>query len=210
MKNSKVLEMLQQNRIEELMSELRDEIFEESLKSKPNAKKRYAAMKRYLKTISESRPILTKPCEVEFEGKKYNSFTNSYSLVLTTETCGELEMCDEPDRYPDVTRLIVTNGDEGTIDFNKVLAEAKSKGYKYTKTAIHNNDYLMRYNGAYFRMALIDITYGILDEGQPITVMFNGHHRPLTIQNDLGIGIVLPIRYDGEPDGQFIVIEATS
>ena len=106
--------------------------------------------------------------------------------------------------------MIVTNGDEGTIDFNKVLAEAKSKGYKYTKTAIHNNDYLMRYNGAYFRMALIDITYGILDEGQPITVMFNGHHRPLTIQNDLGIGIVLPIRYDGEPDGQFIVIEATS
>jgi hypothetical protein len=210
MKNSKVLEMLQQNRIEELMSELRDEIFTESLKSKPNAKKRYAAMKRYLKTISESRPILTKPCEVEFEGKKYNSFTNSYSLVLTTETCGELEMCDEPDRYPDVTRLIVTNGEEGKIDFNKVLAEAKSKGYKYTKTAIHNNDYLMRYNGAYFRMALIDITYGILDEGKPTTVLFNGKLRPLTIQNDLGVGIILPIRYDGDPTEECVVIEVTN
>ena len=68
MKNSKILEMLQQNRIEELKAELQDEIFTESLKTKPSAKKRYAAMKRYLKTISESRPILTKPCPVEFEG----------------------------------------------------------------------------------------------------------------------------------------------
>lgn len=210
MKNSKVLEMLKQNRIEDLKAELQDEIFTESLKSKPNAKKRYAAMKRYLKTISESRPILTKPCEVEFEGKKYNSFTNTYSLVLTTESCGELEMCAEPDRYPDITRLIVTDGEEGIIDFNKVLAEAKSKGYKYTKTAIHNNDYLMRYNGAYFRMALIDITYSILDEGQPITVMFNGKLRPLTIQNDLGVGIILPIRYEGEPTEDCVVIEATN
>lgn len=46
---------------------LQDEIYATSLKSNPNAKKRYAAMKRYLKTISDSRPILTKPCEIEFE-----------------------------------------------------------------------------------------------------------------------------------------------
>ena len=208
MKSSKVLDMLNQNRIEELKAELQDEIFTESLKGKGNAKQRYAAMKRYLKTISESRPILTKPCEVEFEGEKYNSFTNSYSLVLTKETCGELKMCEEPDRYPDVSRLIVTSGEEGKIDFNRVLAEAKSKGYKYTKNAIHSNEYLMRYKGAYFRMALVDITYGILDEGEKITVYFGGNYKPLTIQNDLGIGIILPIRYDGEPDADYVVIEA--
>lgn len=46
MKSSKVLEMLEQNRIEELKAELQDEIFTESLKSKPDAKKRYAAMKK--------------------------------------------------------------------------------------------------------------------------------------------------------------------
>lgn len=207
MNSSKILEMLGQNRIAELKAELQDEIFTDSLKSKPNAKKRYTAMKRYLKTISETRPILTKPCEVEFEGEKYNSFTNSYSLALTKESCGEIPMCEEPDRYPDVTRLIPTSGDEGKIDFNKVLAEAKSKGYKYTKNAIHNNDYLMRYNGAYFRVALIDITYGILDDGQETIVLFNGQYRPLTIKNDLGIGIILPIRYDGGPDGQSNVIE---
>lgn len=208
MKNSKVLEMLEQNRIDELVNELRDEIFMESLKTKPNAKKRYSAMKRYLKTISESRPILTKPCEVEFANKKYNSFTNSYSLALTTETCGELEMCDEPDRYLDVTRLIHFDGDESKIDINKVLAEAKSKGYKYTKTGIHKNDYLMKYNDAYFRMALVDITYGIIDEGEEITVFYSGKHRPITIINELGVGIILPIRYDAEHIVDAIIIEA--
>lgn len=207
MQSSKVLEMLNQNRIEELKAELQDEIFTESLKKKPNAKKRYAAMKRYLKTISESRPILTKPCEVEFEGKKYNSFTNSYSLALTTETCGEIEMCEEPERYPDVTKLIKFDGDVEKVNLNKVLAEAKSKGYKFTKNAIYSNDYLMNYNGAYFRMALVDITYGILDEGKEIDVYFNGKLRPITIQNDLGVGIILPIRYDSESLEDVTIVE---
>lgn len=208
MKNSRVLEMLKQNRIDELMAELQDEIFTESLKGKPNAKKRYAAMKRYLKTISESRPILTKPCEVEYEGEKYHSFTNSYSLVLTKETCGEIPLCDEPERYPDVARLIVAGGEEGKIDFNKVLAEAKSKGYKYSKNAIHSNEYLMRYKDGYFRIALVDITYGIIDEGEETTVYFNGKLRPLTIQNDLGIGIVLPIRWEGTEPEHVAIIDA--
>lgn len=208
MKSSKVLEMLQQNRIEELKAELQDEIFTESLKTNPNAKKRYAAMKRYLKTISDSRPILTKPCEVEFDGRKYNAFTNSYSLVLTTEPCGELDMCDEPDRYPPVTRLIPQGGEDGKIDFNKVLAEAKSKGYKYTKNSIYRNDYLMRYNGAYYRMGLIDITYGILDDGQETSVSFHGKHRPLGLENEIGVGIVLPIRYNGDDPEHIAIINA--
>ena len=208
MKNSKVLEMLEQNRIEELKAELQDEIFTESLKSNPTAKKRYAAMKKYLKTISESRPILTKPCLVEFEGTQYNSFTNSYSLVLTTESCGEIAMCEEPERYPDVSRLIISGGEEGQIDFNRVLAEAKSKGYKYTKNSIHNNDYLMRYKGGYFRMGLVDITYSIIADDQATDVWFNGKLRPLTIKNDYGIGIILPIRYDGDEPKHVEIIDA--
>lgn len=207
MQNSKILEMLDKGQIEELKTVLQDEIYANSLKGSPTAKKRYAAMKRYLKTITESRPILTKPCEVEFEGEKYNSFTNSYSLVLTKESCGELAMCDEQDRYPDVTRLIHRDGDLGKIDFNKVLAEAKSKGYKYSKNAIYNNNYLMKYNDAYFRMALIDVTYGVLDKGDEIDVYFVGKNRPIAIENDLGIGIVLPIRADGEYLEGSVIVE---
>lgn len=208
MQNSKILEMLDKGQTEELKGLLQDEIYANSLKSNPSAKKRYAAMKRYLKTISDSRPILTKPCEVEFEGEKYNSFTNAYSLVLTKESCGELEMCNEPESYPDVTRLIIRGGDIGTINFNKVLAEAKSKGYKYTKNAIFNNNYLMRYNDSYFRIALVDITYGVIDEGKEINVYFNGKNRPMVIQNDLGIGMILPIRADGDyVNADSIIIE---
>lgn len=207
MNSSKALEMLNNGRIEELKVALQDEIYADSLKSKSGAKKRYSAMKRYLKTISETREILTKPCKVNIDGVDYNSFCNSYSLALTKEPCGELEMCSEPDRYPDVSRLIPLNGEEGKIDFNKVLAEAKSKGYKYTKNAIHSNEYLMCYKGAYFRMALIDITYGILDDGQEIDVLFNGKLRPITIKNELGMGIVLPIRYDGEQPMAVAIID---
>ena len=207
MKNSKILEMLNQGRIEELKAELQDEIFRESLKTKPNAKKRYTAMKRYLKTISDSRPILTKPCPIEFEGTGYNAFTNGFSLVMTTETCGEIEMCSEPDRYPDVRRLIPSGGTEGKIDFNRVLADAKSKGYKYSKNAIYSNDYLMRYKGAYFRVALVDITYGILDDGQEISVWFNGEHRPLTIKNNIGIGIIMPVRYYLDEPNHIAIID---
>ena len=207
MKNSKILEMLKQNRIEELIAELQDEIFTESLKAKPNAKKRYAAMKRYLKTISDSRPILTKPCPIEFEGISYNSFTNGFSLVLTTEDCGEIELCSEPDRYPDVRRLIPSGGKEGKINFNTVLADAKSKGYKYTKNAIYSNDYLMHYKGAYFRIALIDIAYGILDDGQEISVWLNGEHRPLTIKNNIGMSIIMPVRYYLDEPNHIAIIE---
>lgn len=208
MRNSEMLEMLNNGQIEKLKAALKDEIYAESLKGKPTAKKRYAAMKRYLKTISESRPILTKPCSIEYEGEQYNSFTNSYSLVLTKESCGEIELCDEPDRYPDVQRLIPTSGDEGKINFNRVLAEAKSQGYKYTKTAIYNNDYLMHYKDGYFRMALVDVTYGVIANDMATDVIYNGKHRPLTIKNDLGIGIILPIRYDGEEPEHVAIIEA--
>lgn len=115
------------------------------------------------------------------------------------------EKGDEPDRYPDVTRLVHREGDLEKVDFNKVLAEAKSKGYKYSKNAIHNNDYLMKYNDGYFRIGLVDITYGVINEGKEIDVYFNGKNRPITIENDLGIGIVLPIRTDGELEGSVIV-----
>lgn len=41
-----------------------------------------------------------------------------------------------------------------------------------------------------------------------INVYFNGKNRPMVIQNDLGIGMILPIRADGDyVDGDSIIIE---
>lgn len=55
------------------------------------------------------------------------------------------------------------------------------------------------------RQQQVNITYGVIDEGEKIDVYFNGKNRPITIENDLGIGIVLPIRTDGELEGSIII-----
>jgi hypothetical protein len=210
MKSSIVLELLEQNRIEELKAKLQDQIFTESLKNAPNAKKRYSAMKKYFTLVDNPREICQKPCAIEFEGREYNAFTNSYSLVLTTESCGEIKMFDtENGTYPEVDRLIDLTGPEGRIDFERILAEAKSKGYKLKKAETMNNKYMMHYNGSYFRIALVDSAYSIIADGQEASVYHGGGSRgKLTIQNDIGIAVVMPVFMEGGPDEDTVVIEA--
>jgi hypothetical protein len=207
MKNSKILEMLNQNRIEELKKALQDEIFTESLKGKPDAKKRYSAMKKYLSYTDSAREILKKPCDIEIEGTKYTSFCNGYSLALSRETCGEIELCDDPDHYPPVTNLLRYDGKEEAIDIVRVLAEAKSKGYKLNKNSMYSNDYLMRYDGAYFRIGLLDMTYSIVNDGkEAIVYHVTGARKPLTITTDIGVCVVMPVFIDGDPEEETIVI----
>jgi hypothetical protein len=207
MRSSKVLEMLNENRIDELKGLLRDEIFIESLKGKADIKKRYAAMKKYLSYTESAREILKKPCEIEIEGNRYNSFCNGYSLALTRENCGEIPMCDDPDHYPPVKNLLRYDGTEGKIDFNKVLAEAKSKSYKLTKSEMHKNDFLMYYDGAYFRIALIDLTYNIINDGKEAIVYHStGGRKPLTLTTDIGVGVIMPVFIDGGPDEGIVVV----
>lgn len=210
MKSSIVLELLEQNRIEELKAKLQDEIFTESLKTKPDAKRRYSAMKKYFTLADSSREICQRPCAIEYAGRSYNAFTNLYSLVLTTEPCGEIKMFDTSNgTYPEVGRLIDLTGPEGRIDFERVLAEAKSKGYKLKKSAMMSNDYLMHYGGAYFRIALVDSAYSIIANGQEASVYHGGVSRSkISIQNDIGIAVVMPVFLEGGPDEGAVIIEA--
>lgn len=123
MRTVRILEMLNAGKLDELKAELKDEIYQESLKNKPNAKKRYAAMKKYFSYHEPSRECLQKPCKIIFEDKEYTSFTNSWSLVLTTEDTGELELFDKgKGNYPDVTKLINFDGIKRKVDFNKIFA----------------------------------------------------------------------------------------
>lgn len=210
MQNAKVLDMLIKGQIEQLKAELRDEIYKESLKAKPNAKKRYTAMKKYFTYVDSVREACKKPALITWEGKKYTSFCNSYSLVLTTESCGEMMLFDtDAGNYPDVTRLIHFDGTEEKIDISKVIAKAKSQGYKLKKSAVHDNTYLMFYEGNYYRIGLIDSTYGIIDDGGEATVYhIPNSMRPLVLKNDLGVAVIMPMRYESEPDDGVIVIEA--
>lgn len=211
MHTRKVLDMLNSNRIEELRKALENEIYEEALKDKPGAKKRYAAMKKYFNYHTSSRECLQKPCRVEFEGKDYISFTNSWSLVLTKEDHGEIDLFNEENgKYPNVTRLLKFDGVAKKIDFAKVIAEAKSKGYRLSKKEVESTfKYLMRYDGTYYKIGLIDATFSVIDDGDiAVTYHPDGEKMPLTIQNSLGFCIIMPVYlHDGEPGDDKIVIE---
>lgn len=202
--------MLNDNRIEELKQIIRDEIYADVLKSKPSAHKRYLAMKKYFKHTVSEREILKKPCIIEYQGDTYTSFCNSYSLALTKEPCGAIELFTDTDRYPDVTRLIRRDGEGVEVDFKKAIAEAKAQGYVFTKneTYSHKFQYLFHYKNAYFRLALLDVTFSIIDDGKPaLTYIGDDHRSPITIETDIGVCTIMPIAIKNNIE-DFIVIEA--
>lgn len=213
MQNTKILEMINNGQIEELRALIQDEIFTEGLKSKPGAKQRYAAMKKYFSWIrSNGNKILEKPCVIDFMGDKYTSFINGYSIALTTEPSGEMELFENPDKYLDVGKMIAFDGEGKEIDFNKIIAEAKSKGYKLKRSEVEQNGdfkYIFHYDNAYFKIGMLDATYSIINDGEKTTVWHKdgNKHAPMIIKNSLGICLVLPFNYEVEKSG-VTVIEA--
>lgn len=213
MQSARALELLNKGCIEELKALLQDEIYQESLKKKPNAKKRYAAMKKYFSYTDSTREICQRPCPIEFEGARYNAFTNSYTMAFTTESTGEIELFDQTSgTYPDVSRLMKIEGEAKKVDFNKIIAEAKSKGYKLKKHEIFSNRCMLRYDGAYFRIALVDITYGIIDDGEEATVYHVPNSvKPMYIETSIGLALVLPInkteRYEASFEDDKVIVE---
>ena len=208
MKSTKVLEMILAGRIEELKEMLRDEIYEEVIKVKPGAKQRYSAMKRYFRYSNSVREICTKPCLIDYEGKVHTSFCNSYSLALTTEPPGSIELFDDKSRYPDVTKLIRFDGDIKTIDLNAALAEAKSKGYKLKQSEVTGKPgYLFHYNNAYFKVGLVDITYGVINDGGKVMAYHSGKNGSIVITNDIGVCAIMPMRYVVEPEKDIVIID---
>lgn len=209
MRNVKVLELLNNGKIEDLKKMLQDEIYQESLKGTSNAKKRYTAMKKYFGYYNSGRAALQKPCAVEFEGEKYTSFTNGYSLVLIKENVGEIELFDESTgNYPDVTRLISFDGDENKVDFEEVIAKAKSQGYKLKKSEVgHGYRYLLRYRRAYFKIGLLDSSFWIINDGKAATVYHEeGPRNKLTIVTNIGIAVIMPVFVDGDPKEDGIIV----
>ena len=214
MQNTKVLEMLNNGQIEELKALLQDEIFTDSLKGNGNAKKRYSAMKKYFTyTKGNGNKALEKPCVIDFEGQKHTSFINGYSIALTTETSGEMELYGDSDNYLKVDKMVTYDGTKREIDFLKVIAEAKSKGYKIKKSEVEAGDnfrYVMHYDGAYYKIGLLDVTYSIIDNGEKAEVYHQDGKKtsPIVIKNDIGVAVVLPINYNAENfqnDGKIVI-----
>lgn len=202
--------MLNQNRIDELKQKIRDEIYADVLKSKPNAHKRYLAMKKYFKHSVSEREFLKKPCIISYRDETYTSFCNSYSLALTKEPCGAIDLYTDVDRYPDVSRLIRYAGNGFKVDFKKAIAKAKTEGYTFTKneTYSHKFKFIFSCKNAYFRLGLLDVTYSIIDDGKPALAYIGDTERsPITIETDIGVCTVMPITLKGNEE-DYIIIEA--
>jgi hypothetical protein len=95
------------------------------------------------------------------------------------------------------------DGKQEKIDFRKVIAEAKSLGYKLNKNEIsgYKFKYLMHYKKAYFKIGLFDATYSIIDDGEAAIVYSKASDRtPLTIETSLGVAVVMPVRIEEVTD----------
>ena len=209
MRNVKVLELLNNGKIEDLKKMLQDEIYQESLKGKSNAKKRYTAMKKYFGYYNSGRAALQKPCMVEFEGEKYASFTNGHPLALTKEDVGEIELFDEnTGTYPDVTRLISFDGEKREFDICEVIAKAKSQSYKLKKSEVgYGYRYLMKYEDAYFKVGLLDATFGLIGDGKLATAYHEkGPRNKLTILTNIGVAVIMPVFVDSDPKEDGIIV----
>lgn len=213
MKNTKILEMLNNGEIEELKQLLSSEIYANTLTGNRTAKKRYAAMKRYFAGKSkDTREFMNKPgTNISYNGKKYNAFCDTYCAVLTTEGIGTMETCNDYLNIVSIFDIGKYKAESENLSINDLLAEAKSKGYKYLKKetgANENFQYLLKYKETFFKIGLIDKAFSIIDDGNIAEVIYLGKKAPLHIKTDIGEAIILPVAVKEENiDDSKIIIE---
>lgn len=215
MQNTKVLEMLNNGQIEGLKTLLQDEIFADSLKGNGNAKKRYNAMKRYFKYSDNTNKALNLPCkDIKVSGNTYNSFTDGYTLVLTTESIGEMESYDNTSESYFKVASMLNLADAKSVDnldVNIILAEAKSKGYKYKKSEIGqcaDFQYCFKYKEGYFKVGLLDKAFSIINDGKEAEVYYMGAKGLLFIKTSISIAGILPFNPMVNVEEKKTVIEA--
>lgn len=210
MNNKYILKMLEDGKIEELKAMVKDEIYQKELSSKPGAKQRYAAMKRYFKYANMNNKACSLPCkDVTVSDDLYNSFVDGYTLVLMTENIGDMESFDNSEgNYLKVNQMINFDGEREHLNLNSVLAEAKSKGYKYKKSEIGQGkdfEYVFKYRDGYFKVGLLDQAFSIINDGEEVEVYYNGSKGILLIKTSIGICGVLPFNYLEEDSTKTII-----
>lgn len=202
MKNTVVLEMLKDGRVDELKRLLTDEVYQDSLKKNVGAKERYAAMKRYFKYVDRPNPCCHYPCDnVKVNGEIYNSFMDGYSFVITKEPLGEMGTYNEEEYGPyfklDGFVNYANYTEVDRVDLNKVLAEAKSKGYKFKKAeTTHDFRYMLRYKDGGYKMSLLDRAFSIVNDGSVAKVYYKDRLGMLMIETSIGIAGILPVNLE--------------
>lgn len=217
MTSEKILEMLHDGKIEELEKILQNEIYKKSLKNNGSAAKRYKAMERYFKTLYENqREEMSKPCKnISVFGKNYTCFIDGYCIVLTTESIGNIEEYDNSNNtYFDVEKMVdyfsIAN-ETKEVNISEILANAKSKGYKYKKCEYWTGEkanYLLKINDCYVKIGLLDKAFLIINDGNNAELYYINRLSPILIKNELGIALVLPININETMEKDFTIINA--
>lgn len=196
---TKALRMLDLGQVRELQKILTEEIFIGSLSKNTGAKERYTAMKRYIEYSKYYFNIeKARPCEIEYMGEKFFSFLDGHTAVLTREDIGDgltRYDSDSNGKYFNVAPLFNQNrSDVFNMDLNEVIAEAKSKGYKFKKKEVSKDcEYYLKLKDAYFKIGLIDKTFSVINDGNEAEISYFNSKSPIQIKNDLGLAVVLPV-----------------
>ena len=209
MKSEIILEMLKNNKIEELKRILEKEVYKNAMKDK-DEKSRYSAMQRFfLFSKNEIRECAKKPCkDIEYNGKLYNSFVDGMCFALTTESIGTMESYDNSKNdYFNIKYFIDFSGSMEELDLNSVLAQAKSKGYKFKKSELYEDTlYFLHYKNNYYKIALLDKAYSIINNNEKAEIYHSGQkYSTLFIKNNIGITGICP--YKLEDKSNYIIIE---
>lgn len=196
METAKIIDLLENYKIDELLYKLKNELYLEEIGKEAGAKQRYAAMKRYFKyTKNMKSSVIRMPCKVEYEGKFYYSFTDGYSLVFTSEGIGAIEEYDNRGgTYYKVESQMVIDGVEDTIDMRPIFAEASKLGYRYSKNELDTGKFTTAWNykGNYFKMGILDQAFRIIDDNEPAIVYSKGYLNPIVFKTSIGFAMILP------------------
>lgn len=209
MKAQYILEMLNDGKIKELKALLSDEIYKSEIQDK-DGKNRYSAMKRFFRFADKNeREVLKKPCkDIEYNGKLYNCFIDGCCFVITTENIGNMENYDNSNGdYFNIAGLISFNGDMEKLNLNAILANAKTKGYKFKKSEIDTNNalYFFKYKETYYKIGLLDKAFSIINDKKESEVYYSGENNVLIIKNSVGIVGICPIKLKGDIDSKIII-----
>lgn len=187
-----------------------EEVNRECKKARKLALKRESAMKRYYRFPNKDnlnwgnyQKCLNRPCiNTLVQGRKYNVFFDGISLVLTTESLGDLIInAVQRNQYPKFEHLFnISNCKQikQKVDIEKVLLEAKKQGYRYKKSEIGigtEYKYVFKFKGSYYKMGLLDKAFNIINDGNLAEVVYlENEDTPLHISTSIGKMLLMPCK----------------
>lgn len=210
MKNTKVLEMLNAGKIEELKAALAEEVRIDHIKGVLTrtelqaTKARWAGMKRVVKYGDLRREGYGSPCQIDNTMIFFTPYAFSWIPEAGVNTLPEgLSLFDAEPKYLDMLKRVFNNFAPHVqapqfwreIDFDAIFTDAKIEGYKFTPSQIYpyTQDarkpmYFVHMGNKYFNLHLIDLVYKAIQGTGSATVSISDFERSAGLYIATGYG----------------------